>query len=205
MHKTFIKILAVIILITSFMPISNAFAEAYSKPEFRGRVIDAETKQPIEGAVVVVLYYKRTIIGINPGGPSAYAFKAQEILTDSKGAFYFPSFSSSILFTEDAGIKFIFFKPGYMSSSYPANVESELIEKYFSSDVVGKETTINNDLGRAVSYKGPLGIMELKKAKTYDERRMAVPSAPSNYTSNDLPLFFKAISEDRKERGLEVR
>ena len=41
----------------------SLFLALYSKPEFRGRVIDAETKQPIEGAVVVVLYEKWQFAG----------------------------------------------------------------------------------------------------------------------------------------------
>ena len=179
----------------------------YSKPEFRGRVIDAETKEPIEVAVVVVLYYKRPLIG-GPGGPNSYVFNAKETLTDNKGEFYFSSYSSLILFTEDVGANFIFYKPGYMSSYGPTHVNVALIEKYFSSDAIGKEAEIevgSFEDSSYVKWKGPLGIVELKRAKTYDERRIGVPSTPTGYTAKDLPLIFKAITDDRKERGLEVR
>ena len=66
----------------------------YSKPEFRGRVIDAETKQPIEGAVVVVLYKKWEFGG--PGGGNTLPFDAKETLTDKNGEFYFPSYRTVI-------------------------------------------------------------------------------------------------------------
>jgi len=45
-----------------FLPSSDSFAGwlIYHKPEFKGKVIDAKTKEPLEGAVVVVAYYQKT-------------------------------------------------------------------------------------------------------------------------------------------------
>ncbi|HYA15573.1 MAG TPA: hypothetical protein VEF33_14645 [Syntrophales bacterium] len=53
----------------------------YYKPAFRGRIIDTETKAPIEGAVVVVSYNKTTLVG-GPGGLSTDTFDVRETLTD---------------------------------------------------------------------------------------------------------------------------
>jgi hypothetical protein len=211
MNKFFFVFIVAFVLIISLAQISQATG-LYSKPEFRGRVIDAETKAPIEGAVVVVLYFKRPIIG-GPGGPNSYVFKAKETLTDSKGEFFFPSYSSVILFTEDAGVDFIFFKPGYTSvegRGLDTGIARTRIglEDYLASDIIGKEAEIevrNYEQGGTIKWKGPMGIVELKKAKTYDERRIGGPSTPTDYTSKELPLLFKAITDDRKERGLEVR
>jgi hypothetical protein len=191
MTRYFFAIIVAVILIISLAQTSHAVG-LYSKPEFRGRVIDAETKQPVEGSVVVVLYYKQSTISIDPGGFSPYVFKAKETLTDTKGEFFFSSYSSVLLFTEDAGVDFIFYKPGYMADYGPTNVVSW--EKYFSSDVIGKEGEIHAKQGTPASYKGPLGIVELKKG----ERD---PSTPSNYRSTELPLLFKALNEDRRNRG----
>ena len=191
MNRYFPALIFIFVLVVSFTQISQATG-LYSKPEFRGRVIDAESKQPIEGAVVVVLYYKRSNFSLNPGGPSSYVTKAKETLTDNKGEFYFPSYSELLLFTEDTYVEFIFYKPGYMTSHGPTNVVSR--EEYFSSDVIGKEGEIHAKRGRPASYKGPMGIVELKQG----ERD---PSTPSNYRSSDLPLLFKALNEDRKNRG----
>jgi hypothetical protein len=41
------------------------------KPEFKGKVIDAEAKQPIEGAVVVAKYFKHPIITGSAGGSAS--------------------------------------------------------------------------------------------------------------------------------------
>jgi len=200
MDKTFIKILAVIILITSFIPLSNVFAEVYSKPEFRGRVSDVDTKQPIEGAVVVVLYHKRSTFSLNPGGTSAYVTKAKETLTDKKGEFYFPSYSEAMFLNEDVGTQFIFFKPGYMSSYGPTNIKPALIEKYFSADEIGKEAEIEGgtfEQGSYVKWKGILGIMELKKAKTYEDRRKTRPTR-SDLKDLQLPIFTKVLEDEYK-------
>ena len=45
---------------------SEASLLVYHKPEFKGRVLDAETKEPIEGAVVVVNYAKQRLVS-GPG------------------------------------------------------------------------------------------------------------------------------------------
>ena len=56
---------------------------AYLSP-FKGKVIDAETKKPIEGAAVLVVYYNNfpTI-----AGSSISPADAQEAVTDSHGEF----------------------------------------------------------------------------------------------------------------------
>jgi hypothetical protein len=200
-------IISMVMAAMGFSVTSSAYAgwPIYSKPEFRGRVIDAETKEPIEGAVVVVLYYKRPLIG-GPGGPNSYIFNAKEILTDNNGEFHFSSYSSLILFTEDAGTTFIFYKPGYLSSYGPTHIDVTLREKYFSTDVIGKVADIEEgsfEQGSYVKWNGPLGIMELKEAKTREEKLQTLPSPPTDYTSDDLPLFIKIINEEGKKRGLK--
>lgn len=203
---TFVFIIIFILLI-SLAQTSQAAWLIYSKLEFRGRVIDAETKQPIEGAVVVVLYYKRSTFDLNPGGTSSYVTKVKETLTDKNGEFYFPSYSEFMGFNEDVGARFVFFKPGYMAGYGPAYIHPYLMEKYFSAVEIGREAEIEAgsfDDSSYVKWKGPVGIMELKSAKTYEDRRLGSPGAPStDYRSNKLPLLFKAINEDRKNRGLE--
>ena len=204
MNRYISALIVIFVVIISLAQTSQADWPLYSKPEYRGRIIDAKTKQPIEGAVAVVLYYKENLIG-GPGGPNSDVFKAREILTDANGEFFFPSHSSLHIITKGDIVRFIFYKPGYMASPGPLNIDSFLWEQYFSADEVGKESEIHVKRGTPASYKGPMGIVELKKAETSDERRIGVPSTPMDYTSKDLPLLFKTINADRKERGLEIR
>jgi len=207
MHKFYFVITFSALLLISTAQTSQA-AFLSSKPAFHGRVIDSETKEPIAGAVVVVLYYKRSTFSLNPGGPSSFVTKAKETLTDKQGEFFFHSYSELMWLNEDVGARFIFFKPGYQAGYGPSYIAPLLTEKYFSAGEIGKEVEIeagsfNNS--SYVKWKGPLGIVELKKAKTYNERRLGVPDTPTGYTSSELPLIFRAITIDRKERGLEVK
>lgn len=204
MNRYYFKIIAAIILLISSVQISQA-AGLYSKPEFRGRVIDAETKEPLEGAVVVFLYDRWPIIG-GPGGPNSYIFHAKETLTDSKGEFNIPSFSSFILSSLDAGIRFIFYKPGYMASYGRDNISPTLIESYFSAGKIGEEKEIEGgtfEQGSYVKWKGPLGIVELKRATTREEKLRTMPSPPTDFTSKELPILIKIINEEGKNLGLK--
>ncbi len=189
-------IIAALILIISLAQTSQADWPLYSTPEFRGRIIDVETKEPIEGAVAVALYDKEMLIG-GPGGPNSYVYHAKESLTDKKGEFYFPSYFSLHIISKGDGVRFIFYKPSYMADYGPIKIKPILMEKYFSAGKVGEELEIEEGSFKDSSYvkwKGPVGIVELKKG----ERD---PSMPSNYRSTELPLLFKALNEDRRNRG----
>ena len=59
------KRIVILIALLSFLVFASVPAFAgwliYHKPAFKGKVINAETKGPIEGAVVVVTYTKETL------------------------------------------------------------------------------------------------------------------------------------------------
>ena len=58
-----IKCIVSFVLLALILMINTSQSYAwliYHKPEFRGKVMDAETKEPIEGAVVVVAYSRRS-------------------------------------------------------------------------------------------------------------------------------------------------
>jgi len=192
--KTFVALIISILILIAVQP---AFAWlVYVKPEFRGKVIDAETKQAIEGVVVVVLYEKWEFGG--PGGGNTLPMDAKETLTDKEGEFYFPAYKTMIgPLSRVSDVSFIIFKPGYMSVTRIDGIEIPE-ENYFTveKDMVGKAGEIKyvDRWERWFSYKGPLGIVELKKG----ERD---PLMPPDYRSSKLPLLFKALNEDRRNRG----
>lgn len=88
--RSLIGILIVILIsIGSVIPSHAWFI--YHKPKFQGTVIDAETKEPIEGAVVVVIYNE----GIFGFAESITKFlDVKEAVTDQKGEFYIPSYTT---------------------------------------------------------------------------------------------------------------
>lgn len=112
-----------VVLLCLIIMISYAFSRDWT---FRGNVIDYDTKEPIEGAVVVAEWQEsRDTIA---GGSSRYK-DVKETLTDKngewvivgpKGRRYDPvpfwSFITGIHYTMHPG--FIIFKPGYEVSSF---------------------------------------------------------------------------------------
>jgi hypothetical protein len=79
---------------------------------WRAQIVDAETKQPLEGVVVVALWTKN-IRG--PGGAGGNYYDSQEVLTDKDGRFTIASrtFFSLNPLVFFRGPEFVFFKPGY--------------------------------------------------------------------------------------------
>jgi hypothetical protein len=78
MRKFFLSL--VLTMLAGCGPISPLFAGG----PYKGRVIDAETKEPIVGAVVLAVWYRRAP-GL--GGPSQGFLDAEETLTDKNGEF----------------------------------------------------------------------------------------------------------------------
>lgn len=210
MKKPVTVIALVIIVWIAVTSSTYAGLFTYNMPEFRGRVIDAETKQPIEGAVAVVLYYKRSTLSLNPGGPSSHVTKARETLTNNKGEFYFPSYSEFLLFSEGTYVDFIFFKPGYMSEegSFDTGIAGVRIapEKYFATDVIGKKVEMelfSYERHKLIKWSGPLGIVALERAKTREEKWKAPMVSTGDLNSKDIPLLYKAINEAEKNNQME--
>lgn len=194
-----IKIFIFLMLFTLILiAVQPAFAWlVYTKPEFRGKAIDAETRQAVEGAVVVVLYNKWEFGG--PAGGNTLPMDAKEILTDKEGEFYFPSYITLIgPLSRASGVSFIIFKPGYMSVTRIDGIEIPE-ENYFTveKEQVGKEGEIKyvDRWKRHLSYKGPLGIVELRKAKTWEERRRTRPGIGGT-DEKKLPLFLKIVEDE---------
>ncbi|MBI5674555.1 MAG: hypothetical protein HZC48_01840 [Nitrospirae bacterium] len=203
--KCFFVIVGIVLLLTSE---SVAGWLIYNKPEFKGKVIDAETKEPIEGAVVVVVYKKHSLIS-GPGGGYSSVIKIKETLTDKKGEFYFPSYTTVIQpnSIEDYA-EFIIYKPGY--GSYPnyqvtphgLNAESEYI---FFSKGIGSAGELEALVQRKIeTIKVTFGLVELPKLKTREERLKAITYPYGDVQSKEMPLLYKAINEERQRFGLEA-
>ena len=175
----------------------------YHKPAFQGKVIDAETKEPIDGAVVVVIYKKYPIIS-GPGGGSQSIMDIKETLTNAKGEFNFPSYTTLIQpFSIEGSATFIIFKPGYGSFPNgriypPMRLSLPALEDFFS----GKVGTQGEVAWEYEREKVTFGVVELPPLKTREERLKAITYPAGDVSSRDLPLLYKAINEERKRYGL---
>jgi hypothetical protein len=191
------------ILISDYTP-SYAWL-VYHKPEFRGKVIDVETKEPIEGAVVVVVYKKHSLIS-GPGGGYTSVVNVKETLTDKKGEFHFPSYTTVIQpnSVEDY-TEFIIYKPGYgnfpgQRITPPIGMSSDDVEIFFSKEIgsQGEAETLLITAGNKSEWKWvkiTFGIVELPKLKTKEERLKARMIGVTGYTLKELPLLYRAIGE----------
>ncbi len=116
-RKIMMKIIKIIMLMLPIvvMPASSkAGWLIYHEPIFNGKILDIDTKQPIEGAVIVVEYNKATI-GLGAGSISSI-INLRETLTDKEGNFHIPSYSTFIQpFSWQIPATVIIFKPGYAS------------------------------------------------------------------------------------------
>jgi hypothetical protein len=167
----------------------------YYDSAFSGRVLDAETRQPIEGAVVVAIYKVRQY-GIADSGSSTADVK--EVLTDKTGVFHIPShiFFHCYPFAKGEVTTFTVFKPGYASLD-DLDLKAILSKGREKEEV--QSWTYNHDL-RFIFAPGLIG---LPRVCDRGERLKAIPGSPGFTTSRDLPLLYKAINRERTNFGLE--
>lgn len=91
---------------------------------YKGRVVDKETGEPIEGAVVFIRFF--TLFQLSPGGPTSKLADAVEILTDQNGEFEIPRQRINtfrVFHGWDKYAPVIIFKPGY--GAYPGHPGTE--------------------------------------------------------------------------------
>jgi hypothetical protein len=164
----------------------------YSDGPWKGTVIDAETKEPISGAVVVAIWHKE--YG-GPAGPYTYFLDAKEVLTDKNGGFLIPKFLKLNLvpiLSWIEGPKFIIFKPEY--TTFPSH---DYFWKYFPQSRLKK---VDADTLADMFKKGV--AVELMKLKTKEERGMNIPGSIDDVGADKLPLFFRLINEEGRNLGI---
>jgi hypothetical protein len=152
----------------------------YHKPAFEGQILDGDTKEPIEGAVVVVLYNKRTI-GLGAGTLSS-VINIRETLTDKEGRFRIPPYTTLIQpFSWEDNANFIIYKPGYVAVT---RLYDRDLESIFSGQDVLEEQEFEWLHNREIVFRyRPPDIVELPKPKTREEHIRSLPSIPGP----DLP------------------
>ena len=164
-----------IILVIIFCPL------AYLAP-YKGKVIDAETKKPIEGAAVLIIYYNESP---TIAGSSVLPADAQEAVTDSKGEFNIPwriARFGILNWYPEAGVKI--FKPGY--GFFPRHRLSEAIGA-------------NRSWPPAYEYI----VYEIPKLHTKEEKRKNLPPTYNRIPYQKKARYFEDINKERIGLGLE--
>lgn len=149
---------------------------------YEGRVIDADTGEPIEGVVVLGVWYKETP---TPAGAVSSYYDARETVTDKNGEFEIPGMGLKILSTV-APMNVLIFKAGY---------------EYIDASWVSFK--IDEMLKKKITWEGKTAIIPLRKL-TMDERsQKGSPDFSSQIPGEKMELMLKEINNDRLERGLD--
>jgi len=162
----------------------------YHKPEFKGQLIDFDTKQPIEGAVVETLYFRVDLISFGAGHADEI-FKISESLTDKEGKFQFPSYTTWLSpFWAGENVKFIFYKPGYVNSG-----ATDDPHRGFMNPKIQEYTWFWNK-NKIIRTHG--GIYELPKLESKEDRLRAMQFAniPSTGDFKNRDLLKKLLNDE---------
>ena len=186
MNKKKRKIILVIICIVALIQTYFTFLYAYS-----GKVIDADTKEPIEGAVVVASWLESTA---TVTGGSQRSKDVKETLTNKDGEWKIrgPKGDSFIaqIFAMIPGIyyteapEFIVFKPGYCSYRKGFRIdackETMKVYNFTNSDNIGE-------------------VIELPRLKDRDRETMLrnIPFIVAD-DIRELPIYEKLLGLDMK-------
>jgi hypothetical protein len=145
---------------------------------YYGKVVDAETGEPIEKAVVAVWFVTETGTF---GGSVYHVEDAVETLTDANGEFRIPArrlYQYKILSSWDDRGRVSIYIPGY--GAYPGNLKSHAsIKEKKSNKILEKEY---------FTYYLP-------KLLTIEERRNDFVYSPMGKADEKLPMLMKYIHE----------
>jgi hypothetical protein len=164
---------------------------------FNGKVIDAGTKEPIEGAVVVAVWHEATA---TISGESTRLKDVKECLTGKKGEWLIEgpagkwggtitaiyTFLTGSYYTRPP--QFIVFKPGYCS--WPAGFGIDSCKGKLKSS--GKDKLASGE------------TVELPRFTKREDRMKALPEAigDNKATFRKQKQFMRLINEERKSIGL---
>jgi len=147
-----------------------------------GRVVDADTGEPIEGVVVLGVWWSE--FGTAGGGVSEF-YDAKETVTDKNGDFSIPGQGMMIL-SNLSSMRALLFRAGYKYEAF-----------YWH--------TLKEDRGQRmkIKWEGNKPTIPLKKLSMEERRRQGEPPFPTEaYPNLKIPLLIKEINKDKIALGL---
>ncbi|MEJ2697944.1 MAG: hypothetical protein P8013_15025 [Candidatus Sulfobium sp.] len=159
---------------------SGCYPVHYDGP-YKGKVVDAGTGAPIEGAVVLGVWYKE--IPTAAGGVSSY-YDAEETVTDRNGEFEIKGKGLRIL-TNITPMNVLIFKAGYEYIG-PAMWESLKLD--------------GGLMKKKVAWEGDRAIIPLKKLTMKERKRRLF--GKENIPDDKQELLIKELNKERIEIGL---
>lgn len=192
-HITIVLLVTIILL-----PALSARAGwlVYHKPAFKGQLVDIDTKQPINGAIVVVVYMKHAL-GLGSGTISSI-LEIKEAVTGKDGAFAVPAYTTVIQpFSWEVPCIFIIYKPGYARID-DFGLENVLLGK------VDKDLEMSPFWNRHLKIRYLTSrVVEIPKVTSKDERKWSIPSLPSYELLESQHKLIEIISQEDEFLGFE--
>jgi len=178
--KTKLKLLLILIIL--LLQTGCLYAVRYDG-SYHGKVVDIETREPLEGVVVLGTW---SVYHFDVGGGHSTYHDARETVTDKNGEFTISGEGLRILSSLQP-MSFIIFKTGY---SYFDGSWDTLKTDYYSLQVV--------------KWDGETPIIPIRKM-TMEERRKIMtfpPIPPTEATVDKIILMLKEINKEAIERGV---
>jgi hypothetical protein len=142
---------------------------------FRGQIVDAETGQPIAGAVVLVVWWEAVFTPIQT---NRKFYDAREALTDPQGRFEVPRLPSPFFTFRFFRPNVIYFAPGYAA-------HAELVTPPDGEPFVDPT------------------IVQVRRLKTREERIRNQDRYPPSIPARKMPYLLGALNMERAELGLK--
>ena len=153
---------------------------AWRDGPYKGRVIDAETGKPLEGVVVLGVWYKELP---SPGGTVGSYFDAQETVTNKNGDFEVKGLGLQI-FSTVSGMHVLIFKAGYEYIGL-GPWESFKLDPIFK---------------KKIAWEGEKAIIPLRKL-TMEERKVRL-FGKENIPDEKQRLLIRELNKERLSLGL---
>lgn len=181
------------------------YAVRYDGP-YRGKVIDAETREPLEGVVVLGVWYREYH---TPAGAVHKFYDAKETVTDKNGEFSILGLGLRVI-TNVIPMHVMIFKAGYDHVASPWDGLKNWGYKGYeeSYDPVKKTKILREvyDSSKKIKFEDGKAIIPMKMlTKEERKKRGSPPDPPSEASLEKVRLMLKEIDKDRIERGLDPR
>jgi len=163
--------------ILSLIFLTSCYAARIDGP-YEGKVVDANTGQPIEGVVVLGTWYREIV---TPGGATHKFYDAMETVTDKDGEFRIKGLGLLVA-SNVIPMNVIIFKAGY---EYESGSWSSLKEGLFTENI---------------TWDGAKAIIALKKLTLEERKKRGTP--PFAAPEERMKLMLKEIYQERREIGL---
>jgi len=178
------KCLKTIVLLSILLLSFSGCAIYHHYDPYYGKVVDMETKQPLEGAVVLAVY--STWLWASPGGQVGYFLDAQELVTDKNGEFLIPSlnaFAFRPLSTFKQKPYINIFKPRY--GCYPG--------------LWSKSSLVPNTVLQTDKYM----TVEMLELNNWEDRRRNVGCYMILVPANRMRKYVEVLNDERVDLGFQ--